>query len=203
MSYQLIALDLDGTLLNSRKQIPPEAVQAIRTVCAAGKTVVFDTGRAVCELEEQIAARDAVLDGMSKSLRSRASGQTANYHRMLNKMERFVKSPNEPSEEEKKALIRSIGDYVLTGGELPAMVICESLMRLVDGSMKKESVLEESFEEDLLEYPQYTRPFEYKGERVPEILLSGDHEAIAKWRKEEALKLTKERRPDLLKKDEE
>lgn len=99
--------------------------------------------------------------------------------------------------------ILSIGDYVLTGGELPAMVICESVMRLVDGSMKKESVTEESFEEDLLEYPQYTRPFDYKGEKVPEILLSGNHEAIAKWRKEEALKLTRERRPDLLKKDEE
>jgi tRNA (guanine37-N1)-methyltransferase len=98
--------------------------------------------------------------------------------------------------------ILSIGDYVLTGGELPAMVICESVMRQVDGSMKRESVTEESFEEDLLEYPQYTRPFDYKGEKVPEILLSGNREAIAKWRKEEALKLTRERRPDLLKDEE-
>ena len=95
--------------------------------------------------------------------------------------------------------ILSIGDYVLTGGELPAMVICESVMRLVDGSMKKESVTEESFEEDLLEYPQYTRPFDYKGEKVPDVLLSGNHEAIKKWRREEALKVTRERRPDLLK----
>lgn len=93
----------------------------------------------------------------------------------------------------------SIGDYVLTGGELPAMVICDSLMRLVEGSMKKESTVEESFEEGLLEYPQYTRPADYKGQKVPEVLLSGDHEAIRKWRQEEALRVTKERRPDLLK----
>ncbi len=95
--------------------------------------------------------------------------------------------------------ILSIGDYVLTGGELPAMVICDSLMRLVEGSMKKESTVEESFEEGLLEYPQYTRPADYKGQKVPEVLLSGDHEAIRKWRQEEALRVTKERRPDLLK----
>ena len=95
--------------------------------------------------------------------------------------------------------ILSIGDYVLTGGELPAMVICDSLMRLVEGSMKKESTVDESFEEGLLEYPQYTRPADYKGQKVPEVLLSGDHEAIRKWRQEEALRVTKERRPDLLK----
>ena len=95
--------------------------------------------------------------------------------------------------------ILSIGDYILTGGELPAMVICDSLMRLVEGSMKKESTVEESFEEGLLEYPQYTRPADYKGQKVPEVLLSGDHEAIRKWRQEEALRVTKERRPDLLK----
>ena len=95
--------------------------------------------------------------------------------------------------------ILSIGDYVLTGGELPAMVICDSLMRLVEGSMKKESTIEESFETGLLEYPQYTRPADYKGQKVPEVLLSGDHEAIRKWRQEEALRVTKDRRPDLLK----
>ena len=92
----------------------------------------------------------------------------------------------------------SIGDYILTGGELPAMVICDSVMRLVQGTMKKESTIEESFEEGLLEYPQYTRPADYKGQKVPEVLLSGDHEAIRKWRREEALRVTKERRPDLL-----
>ena len=92
----------------------------------------------------------------------------------------------------------SIGDYIVTGGELPAMIITDSVMRLVKGSMKEESTIEESFEDGLLEYPQYTRPAEYNGEKVPEVLLSGNHEAIRKWRKEQALKLTREMRPDLL-----
>ncbi|MBR3244958.1 MAG: tRNA (guanosine(37)-N1)-methyltransferase TrmD [Parasporobacterium sp.] len=95
----------------------------------------------------------------------------------------------------------SIGDYVLTGGELPAMVISDSVMRLVKGAIKEESIQEESFENGLLEYPQYTRPADYKGQKVPEILLSGNHEAIRKWRGEEALRLTKKFRPDLLQTD--
>ena len=96
--------------------------------------------------------------------------------------------------------IISIGDYILTGGELPAMVVCDSLMRLIEGSMKKESTIEESFEDGLLEYPQYTRPADYNGMKVPEILLSGNREKIAKWRKEKAQELTEKNRPDLLKK---
>ena len=96
----------------------------------------------------------------------------------------------------------SIGDYVLNGGELPAMVITQALMRLVDGSMKKESVVEESFEEALLEYPQYTKPADHKGKKVPEVLLSGNHGAIREWRRKEALKLTERVRPDLLRKKE-
>ena len=94
--------------------------------------------------------------------------------------------------------ILSIGDYILTGGELPAMVIVDSVMRLVDGSMKKESTLEESFENGLLEYPQYTRPADYKGRKVPDVLLSGNHQAIRNWRMQESLRLTMELRPDLL-----
>ncbi|MBR5340642.1 MAG: tRNA (guanosine(37)-N1)-methyltransferase TrmD [Erysipelotrichaceae bacterium] len=96
--------------------------------------------------------------------------------------------------------IISIGDYILTGGELPAMVVCDSLMRLIEGSMKKESTIEESFEDGLLEYPQYTRPADYNGMKVPEILLSGNREKIAEWRKEKAQELTEKNRPDLLKK---
>ena len=92
----------------------------------------------------------------------------------------------------------SIGDYILTGGELPAMIITDSVMRLVKGSMKEESTLEESFENGLLEYPQYTRPADYKGQKVPEVLLSGNHEAIRQWRRREAERITRERRPDLL-----
>ena len=92
----------------------------------------------------------------------------------------------------------SIGDYVLTGGELPAMVITDSVMRLVGGSMKAESVTEESFEEGLLEYDQYTRPAEFRGQRVPEVLLSGNHEAIREWRRQNAIHVTEKMRPDLL-----
>ncbi len=95
----------------------------------------------------------------------------------------------------------SIGDYILSGGELPAMVICEAVMRLIEGSMKKESTVEESFESSLLEYPQYTRPYDYKGEKVPDVLLSGNHEEIAKWRHDKAMEVTRRLRPDLLKKE--
>lgn len=93
----------------------------------------------------------------------------------------------------------SIGDYVLTGGEIPAMVIVDSITRLIPGVLEKpEAVVNESFTEDLLEGPQYTRPDEFEGKKVPEILLSGDHKKIMEWRKEKALEKTKKVRPDLL-----
>jgi tRNA (guanine37-N1)-methyltransferase len=93
----------------------------------------------------------------------------------------------------------SIGDYVLTGGELPAMVIIDSVSRLVPGVLGNEhSAVEDSFSSGLLEYPQYTRPAEYRGWKVPEVLLSGNHQKIAEWRRQEALRRTWERRPDLL-----
>ena len=93
----------------------------------------------------------------------------------------------------------SIGDYVLTGGEIPAMVLIDTVSRYIDGVLNKESILEESFSKGLLEYPQYTRPEVFRGKRVPEILLSGHHENIKKWRAEQALKNTQNKRPDLLK----
>ncbi len=93
----------------------------------------------------------------------------------------------------------SIGDYILTCGELPAMVLIDSVVRLIPGVLGgKESVRFESFESGMLEYPQYTRPAEFKGRRVPEVLLSGDHKKIEEWRGAEAMKRTLERRPDLL-----
>ncbi len=93
----------------------------------------------------------------------------------------------------------SIGDYVLSGGELAAMVTLDAVVRLLPGVMgKAASGAEESFEIGLLEYPQYTRPRDFEGREIPEILLSGDHAKIAAWRKAEALRITKERRPDLL-----
>ncbi|MFC1627055.1 tRNA (guanosine(37)-N1)-methyltransferase TrmD [Patescibacteria group bacterium] len=94
----------------------------------------------------------------------------------------------------------SIGDYVLTGGEIPAMVVVDSVVRLISGVVgKAESVENESFSEGLLEYPQYTRPADYKGMKVPEVLVSGDHAKIDQWRKEQSKKRTKAKRPDLLK----
>lgn len=92
----------------------------------------------------------------------------------------------------------SIGDYVLTGGELPAMVIVDAVARLVPGVLSAESIAEESFSQGLLEYPQYTRPPEFRGWRIPDMLLSGHHAEIAKWRRRQALRRTFERRPDLL-----
>jgi len=93
----------------------------------------------------------------------------------------------------------SIGDYILTGGEVPAMVLIDALTRLLPGVVgKDESLHEESFEANLLEYPHYTRPADFRGKKVPDVLLSGNHARIAKWRKEQALKLTQKNRPDLL-----
>lgn len=92
----------------------------------------------------------------------------------------------------------SIGDYVLTGGELPAMVLIDTMARFIDGVLaSEESALDESVYSGLLEYPHYTKPREYEGEMVPEVLLSGNHQLIDLWRFEESIKLTKERRPDL------
>jgi len=93
----------------------------------------------------------------------------------------------------------SIGDYVLSGGELPALVVIEAVARLVPGVVgKEESLQRESFEEGLLDHPHYTRPAVFRGMRVPEVLLSGDHAAIERWRREAALEKTRRNRPDLL-----
>ena len=95
----------------------------------------------------------------------------------------------------------SIGDYVLTGGELPAMVLVDCLTRLIPGVLgKAESLTNESFEHSLLDYPHYTRPANFRGKTVPNVLLSGNHFAINRWRKEQALNRTKKHRPDLLRK---
>lgn len=93
----------------------------------------------------------------------------------------------------------SIGDYVLTGGEIPAMVLVDSVSRYVEGVLSEGSTSEESFSDGLLEYPQYTRPEEFRGKKVPEVLISGHHENIKKWREEKSLEITKKNRPDLLK----
>ncbi|MBI4432443.1 MAG: tRNA (guanosine(37)-N1)-methyltransferase TrmD [Candidatus Omnitrophica bacterium] len=95
----------------------------------------------------------------------------------------------------------SIGDYVLTGGELPAMVITDAVVRLIKGVLGNEASKEfESFSRNLLEYPQYTRPADYRGRKVPSVLLSGNHKAIEEWKESQALSRTRRQRPDLLKK---
>ena len=91
----------------------------------------------------------------------------------------------------------SIGDYILTGGEIAAMAISDSVIRLLDGAIAEESIVEESFENDLLEYPQYTEPYDFEGKKIPDILYSGNHEAIRKYRRRESLKLTRIHRKDL------
>ena len=95
----------------------------------------------------------------------------------------------------------SIGDYVLTGGELPAMVLIDTVSRYVDGVLSEDSTVEESFSDEnqnLLEYPAYTRPLEFRGKKVPDVLTSGNHQEIEKWRKEQSLIITYKNRPELL-----
>ena len=94
----------------------------------------------------------------------------------------------------------SIGDFVLTGGELPSMIVSDSIIRLIDGVIDENSHINDSFKDNLLDYPVYTHPSEFRGMKVPDVLLSGHHENINKWRIEEQIKRTKERRPDLLEK---
>ena len=92
----------------------------------------------------------------------------------------------------------SIGDYVLTGGELASMVVCDSVIRLLEGAIREASHADDSFSDGLLEYPQYTRPYEYDGNVVPEVLMSGHHENIRKWRLKQSILKTYHKRPDLL-----
>lgn len=94
----------------------------------------------------------------------------------------------------------NIGDYILTGGEIAAMAISDSLIRLLDGAIAKDSTVEESFENGLLEYPQYTEPYNYDNKLIPSILYSGNHEAIKKWRQKQSLLITRKNRPDLFNK---
>ena len=93
----------------------------------------------------------------------------------------------------------SIGDYILTGGEIGSMAIADSIIRLLDGAIADESIKEETFDDNLLEYPQYTEPYDFNGDKIPDVLYSGNHEAIRKWRRKHSLLLTKKYRPDLFK----
>ena len=113
----------------------------------------------------------------------------------MKKLRRF--SPNDDDEIVDEEI--SIGDYVLTGGEVPAMAMIDSVSRLVPGVLHNtDSAPTDSFENNLLEFPQYTKPYDFMGMKVPDVLLSGNHKEINEWRKNESLKRTKERRSDLL-----
>ena len=95
-----------------------------------------------------------------------------------------------------------MGDYILSGGEVASFAFLDSILRLLPGVLGNEiSIEDESFSNDLLEYPQYTKPQEYKNIKVPDVLLSGNHEEIEKWRKEKSIEITKKNRPDLIKKE--
>lgn len=153
-------------------------------------------------------AVESVLDEKSHIVMASPSGQTFNAKiaEELSKEEHliFICGHYEGIDERVVDIFKpqqiSIGDYVLTGGELPTMVIIDALCRFVDGVISNDSLQEESFSNNLLEYPQYTRPSVFRGLSVPDVLLSGNHQEIAAWRREQALEKTKKLRPDLLKK---
>ena len=153
-------------------------------------------------------AVESVLDEKSHIVMASPSGQTFNAKiaEELSKEEHliFICGHYEGIDERVVDIFKpqqiSIGDYVLTGGELPTMVIIDALCRFVEGVISNDSLQEESFSNNLLEYPQYTRPSLFRGLSVPEVLLSGNHKEIAAWRREQALEKTKKLRPDLLKK---
>ena len=153
-------------------------------------------------------AVESVLDEKSHIVMASPSGQTFNAKiaEELSKEEHliFICGHYEGIDERVVEIFKpqqiSIGGYVLTGGELPTMVIIDALCRFVDGVISNDSLQEESFSNGLLEYPQYTRPSLFRGLSVPDVLLSGNHQEIAAWRREQALEKTKKLRPDLLKK---
>lgn len=142
--------------------------------------------------------RTILLTPQGKKLEQKEVKRLAEYKRLI-----LVCGHYEGVDERIRDLVDeeiSIGDYILTCGELPAMVLIDAAARLIPGVLgHSDSAACESFEDGLLEYPQYTRPAEYMGMKVPDVILSGDHKKIDKWRKSEALKRTSERRPDLLK----
>jgi len=145
-----------------------------------------------------IGLRKILLTPQGKKLEQKEVKRIAKYKRLI-----LVCGHYEGVDERVRGLVDeeiSIGDYILTCGELPAMVLIDAAARLIPGVLGHSgSTACESFEDGLLEYPQYTRPAEYMGMKVPEVVLSGDHKKIDKWRKSEALERTSERRPDLLK----
>ena len=136
-----------------------------------------------------------LLDPVGEVFRQARAGDLATRSHLI-----FVCPRYEGVDERIRSLVDlelSIGDYVLTGGELPALVVIDAVIRLLPGAIEDASVVEESFSDGLLEYPQYTRPAVFRGMDVPPVLTSGDHGAVARWRHEQAVERTRRRRPDL------
>jgi tRNA (guanine37-N1)-methyltransferase len=136
-----------------------------------------------------------LLDPVGEVFRQARAAELATRSHLI-----FVCPRYEGVDERIRALVDlelSIGDYVLTGGELPALVVIDAIIRLLPGAIEEASTVEESFSDGLLEYPQYTRPAVFRGMDVPSVLTSGDHGAVARWRHEQAVERTRRRRPDL------
>lgn len=168
---------------------PDPIYAALRSVCDEGAP------------EETVAGRDIILTAPVGERFTQATARELSTRSHLI----FICGHYEGVDERVRALTVtrefSIGDYVLTGGELPALVMLDAVARLLPGVLGgEESAAEESFSEGLLEYPQYTRPHEFQGLVVPDVLLSGHHEEVRRWRRRESLQRTLERRPDLLEK---
>ena len=154
--------------------------------------------REVLSREKNLSKKIIITDPSGKVFNQAAAKRLATFERLIficGHYEGFDARIYDLADE-----IISIGDYVLTGGELPAMVIIDAVARMLPGVLgSEESARTDSFFEGLLSYPQYTRPRDFEGKTVPEILLSGNHGEIAKWRQEKSLEVTKLRRPDILK----
>lgn len=160
--------------------------------------VIYKTLKKLRATSYKLPARVILLTPQGKVFNQKIAGRLAKYDRLI-----LISGRYEGYDERIRKLVDeeiSIGDYILTGGEIPAMAVVDTVARLVPGVVGKEASLEEeSFSERLLEYPQYTRPPNFRGMKVPKVLLSGDHKKIQEWRQDQAVKKTKRRRPDLLK----
>jgi len=158
---------------------------------------IYRAVEAVRAERAELRTRVVLLDPAGRPFTQSVARELAAWDRLV-----LVCGRYEGVDERVRALVDeelSIGDYVVSGGELPAMVVVDAVARLVPGVVgEPESVVRESFEERLLDHPQYTRPADFRGMRVPEVLLSGHHAEIESWRRRMALERTRERRPDLL-----
>ena len=164
-------------------------------------------GGMVLRCEPQVRARESVKDENSKVLLMCPQGKPYKEADALRLSQEkhliFVCGHYEGYDERIRSFVDeelSIGDYVLTGGEIPSMAIMDSIIRLLPGVIKEESYTEDSFMNDLLDYPTYTKPADFRGLKVPEVLLSGNHEKIKEWRAAQRIENTKKRRQDLLEK---